>query len=222
MFCLAARLLPVVLRRASPWAILLPFTLRWREVFARWRCEAIPLRWRRSLVHSARAAVHRAGALRAHSFKTRAALLEVRHFSEAWTPVLRARIHATFALLLKTWAVLWWPRTETVAVVSALRPALAHHFEKMLHLLRAWPSSKLRTTTLRTCIHAALVLLCKARAVWWLLRAVAPVVVPTRALHSILLAVATEVLPLVVPVAVMSKVTTIAWATLLRWLWASL
>ena len=174
------------------------------------------------MVHSARAAVHRAGALRAHSFKSRAALLEIRHFSEARTPVLRARIHATFALLLKTRAVLWWLRTEIVAVVSALRPTFAHHFEKMLHLLRAWPSSKVRATTLRTCIHGALVLLCIAGAVWLLLGAVTPVVVTMRALHSILLAVTTEVLPLGVPVAVMSEVTPIAWAALLRWLWAGL
>lgn len=222
MFCLAARLLPVVLRRASPWAILLSFTLGWREVFARWRCEAIPLRRRRALVHSTRVAVHRAGALRAHSFKMWAALLEVRHFSEARTPVSRACIHATFALLLKTCAVLRWLRTETIAMASTLCPTTAHHFEKMLHLLRAWSSSEVRTTTLRTSIHAALVLLCIAGAVWWLLRAVAPVVVTMRALHSILLAVATEVLPLVVPVAVMSKVTTFARAALLRLLRAGL
>ena len=63
---------------------------------------------------------------------------------------------------------------------------------------------------LRARIHAALALLRKAGAVWLLLWAVASVVVPTRALHSILLTVATEVLPLVVPVPVMSKITTVA------------
>ena len=127
MFRLAARLLPVVLR----WAILLFFTLRWSEVFARWRCEAIRMRRRRALVHSARVSVHRAGALRAHSFKTRAALLEVRHFAEARTPVLRARIHATFALLLKTRAVLRRLRTEISTRPAALCPAPAHHFKKV-------------------------------------------------------------------------------------------
>lgn len=202
-------------------AELLSFTLRRREVLAGRRGKAIPLRRRRALAHIATAFVHRAGALRVHSFKTRAALLEVRPFVEARTPVLRARIHAAFALLLKTRAVLRRLRTEISARAAALRPTFAHHFKKMLHLLRAWSSSEGRMTTLRACIHAVPALLRKAGAVLRRLRSAVPVMMPARALHSILLAVAAEILPLVVPVAVMPKATSVTLSLLLRRWWRS-